>query len=395
MSSLQTSRVLENPVPARRLKVAHITTVHSARDPRIFHKECRSLARAGFDVTVIGPYASDATIDDVRIKAIRQEESRFARMTRTAWRACQAAFRENADVYHFHDPELLPLGWLLSAKGKSVIYDVHEDLPKDVLSKHYLPAWSRKLVAWTANRIEETVSGKFSAVVAVTPAIGDRLRRINPRTIVVHNYPYAEELLRPESVCSWSERRQSVAYVGGITVQRAIREMVSAMALLPGTLSATLELAGPEIPQEADSEALRRDPGWRRVRHHGFLDQPSTFLLLQNVRAGLVLFHPEPSHFESMPQKIFEYMGAGLPVIASDFPLWRNIIGGAGCGIFVDPQNPAQIAQAIEYTLTHPREAEEMGRRGRAAVAERFNWKFESQKLVGLYQQIGNGICAA
>jgi glycosyltransferase involved in cell wall biosynthesis len=239
------------------------------------------------------------------------------------------------------------------------------------------------------------VSGRFSAVVAVTPAIAERLRRINPRTIVIHNYPYAEELLRAGAAPDWNERRQSVAYVGGITVQRAIREMVSAMALLPGALPATLELAGPELPQEADSEALRRNPGWSRVRHHGFLDQPSTFRLLQSVRAGLVLFHPEPCHFEAMPQKIFEYMGAGLPVIASDFPLWRKIIGGAGCGIFVDPQNPAQIANAIEYALTHPREAEEMGHRGRAAVAEQFNWKFEAGKLVSLYREIGSGICAA
>lgn len=353
------------------------------------------MARAGFDVTVIGPHAVDATVDDVRIKSIPQDGRRVLRMTRTAWRAYQAAHREDADIYHFHDPELLPVGWLLSARGKGVIYDVHEDLPKDVLSKLYLPTWSRSLVAWTVSRIEEALSGKFSAIVAVTPAIAERLGKTNPRTVIVHNYPCAEELLHQETLPPWDDRRHSVAYVGGITVQRAIREMVSAMALLPGALPATLELAGPELPQEADSDAIRRNPGWSRVRHHGFLDQPSTFRLLQSVRAGLVLFHPEPSHIESMPQKIFEYMGAGLPVIASDFPLWRKIIGGAGCGIFVDPQNPTQIASAIEYTLTHPREAEEMGRRGRMAVSDRFNWKFEANKLVNLYQEIGNGICAA
>lgn len=395
MSSGQTSQRLEKSAHARPLKVAHVTTVHSARDPRIFHKECRSLARAGFAVTVIGPYADEITVDDVHIKPLTRDASRFLRMTRTAWRAYQAALAEDADIYHFHDPELLSVGLLLSMKGKLVVYDVHEDLPKDVLSKRYLPEWSRALIAWTVTQIEQMSSGKLSAVVAVTPAIAERLRRINPRTIVIHNYPYAEELLQDDATHSWNERRQSVAYVGGITVQRAIREMVSAMALLPAALPATLELAGPELAEEIDSTALKRNPGWRRVRHHGFLDQPSTFRLLQSVRAGLVLFHPEPCHFEAIPQKIFEYMGAGLPVIASDFPLWRKIIGESGCGIFVDPQNPAQIANAIEYALTHPREAEEMGRRGQAAVAEKFNWKFEACKLVNLYQEIGRGICAA
>lgn len=372
-----------------------MTSVHSAADPRIFHKECRSLARAGFDVTVIGPSRGDFTTDAVRIRSIPQNGSRLARMTRTAWLAYRTACRQNADVYHFHDPELVPFGLLLSMNGKQVIYDIHEDLPKDVLSKQYLPHWCRPLVSWIVGKIEAFACGKFCALVAVTPAIADRFSRINPRTVVVHNFPYPEELIRDESMHQWEQRRQSVAYAGGITVERAIREMVSAMALLPDWLPATLELAGPEIPAEADSDWLRKQPGWKRVRHHGFLDQRRTFQLLRSVRAGLVLFHPEPNHIEAMPQKIFEYMGAGLPVIASEFPLWRQILGETGCGIFVDPMNPEQIARAIEHVLLHPREAEEMGRRGQAAVLERFNWNIEAEKLVQLYKDIENEICAA
>jgi len=379
----------------RRLKVVHMTSVHSAADPRIFHKECRSLARAGFDVTVVGPYGEDTARDAVRIKSVSKDSSRLARMTRTAWRVYERARREDADIYHFHDPELVPFGLLLSLNGRRVIYDIHEDLPKDVLSKHYLPGWSRPLISWFARVIEGLACRRFSALVAVTPAIANRFSRINPRTIIVHNFPYAEELIRRESAGPWEQRRQSVAYVGGITVQRAIREMVSAMALLPSELPATLELAGPELPEEADSADLRRNLGWSRVHHHGFLDQHSTFQLLHSVRAGLVLFHPEPNHIEAMPQKIFEYMGAGLPVIASDFPLWRKIMGETGCGIFVDPTNPNQIAKAIEYVLSHPREAEAMGRCGQVAVAERFNWSYEATRLVGLYRQIESELCAA
>ena len=380
---------------ARRLRIVHLTTVHSAVDPRIFHKECRSLARAGFDVTVIGPHPGDATRDAVKIKSISQDRSRIARMTRTVWRAYKQARIENADVYHFHDPELIPVGLLLQMNGKRVIYDVHEDLPKDVLSKHYLPGWSRFAFARISQGIEELLSGHFSALVTVTPAIADRLRRINPQTIVVHNFPCIEELQISGTPPPWEERRASVTYVGGIARRRAISEMVAAMALLPDSLPATLELAGPEIPEEADSDALRQHPGWKRVHHHGFLDQKSTFRVLQNVRAGLVLFLPEPCHFDAMPQKIFEYMGAGLPVIASDFPLWRRIMGDIGCAVFVDPTDPAKIAKVIEYVLTHPRDAEEMGRRGQAAVSQKFNWTSEAEKLVRLYEGIEQEICAA
>jgi glycosyltransferase involved in cell wall biosynthesis len=376
-------------------KVVHMTSVHSALDPRIFHKECRSLARAGFQVTIIGPHTRDAIADQVQIRSVPRDHSRLARMTRTVWRIYKEALRQSADVYHFHDPELIPVGLLLRARGKKVIYDIHEDMPKDVLSKFYLPAWSRRAIAWTAAQIEGAACGHFSALVAVTPSIAERFRTLNHRTVIVYNYPYPNEIVFAQKSSEWETRRQSVAYVGGITAQRAIREMVSAMALLPESLNATLELAGNEVPEGIRPEELYQHPGWARVKHHGFLDQPSTFRLLHKVRAGLVLFHPEPNHLEAMPQKIFEYMGAGLPIIASDFPLWRRLLGDTGCGILVDPMDPRAIAQAIQYVLTHPGEAEQMGRRGQAAVLEHYNWDTQAEKLVNLYSALTEPVCVA
>jgi glycosyltransferase involved in cell wall biosynthesis len=276
-----------------------------------------------------------------------------------------------------------------------VIYDIHEDMPKDVLSKFYLPAWSRRAIAWTAAQIEGAACGHFSALVAVTPSIAERFRTLNHRTVIVYNYPYPNEIVFAQKSSEWETRRQSVAYVGGITAQRAIREMLSAMALLPESLNATLELAGNEVPEGIRPEELYQHPGWARVKHHGFLDQPSTFRLLHKVRAGLVLFHPEPNHLEAMPQKIFEYMGAGLPIIASDFPLWRRLLGDTGCGILVDPMDPRAIAQAIQYVLTHPGEAEQMGRRGQAAVLEHYNWDTQAEKLVNLYSALTEPVCVA
>jgi glycosyltransferase involved in cell wall biosynthesis len=372
-------------IAMQQIKVVHMTSVHTPFDPRIFHKECRSLAQAGFDVTVIGADWKEGERDSVRIRSIPRDSSRLGRMTRTVWKIYKEARKQQADVYHFHDPELIPIGLLLRAGGKKVIYDIHEDIPKEILSKRYLPAWSRDLVSWTIARFEAVASGQFSALVAVTPSIARRFEELNGRTVIVHNYPYVRELVREGKEIPWSSRRQSVAYVGGLTIQRAIREMVQAMALLPDSLSATLELAGPEIKDDANILELQQHPGWARVRHYGFMDQPSTFQILQNVRAGLVLYHPEPNQIESMPQKIFEYMGAGIPIIASDFPLWRRIIGDAGCGFFVNPMNPDEIAKMIEYVLTHPIEAERMGRRGQESVCERFNWDTEAEKLIKLY----------
>jgi glycosyltransferase involved in cell wall biosynthesis len=372
------------------LKVVHMTSVHTPFDPRIFHKECRSLAHAGFEVTVIGRDWQEGERGSVRVKSVVGNGSRLGRMTRVVWRMYQEAWRQDADVYHFHDPELIPIGLLLRARGKNVIYDIHEDMPKEVLSKTYLPRWSRSLVSWFVDKLEVTASGQFSALVVVTPSIAKRFMPLNRRTIIVHNYPYVRELIRDGENVPWESRRQAVAYVGGLTLTRAIREMVEAMAYLPEELPATLELAGPAVKGDANLDELSRHAGWARVKHYGFIDQRRTFDILRNVRAGLVLYHPEPNQVESLPQKIFEYMGAGLPVIASDFPFWRKIVGESGCGVFVDPLKPREIAQAIEYVLTHPREAEEMGRRGRAAVQANFNWDTEAAKLIQLYGVFNN-----
>jgi glycosyltransferase involved in cell wall biosynthesis len=333
-------------------------------------------------------------MDQVRIKSISRERTRFARMTRIPWHIYLESLKQDADIYHFHDPELIPVGLLLRAHGKDVIYDLHEDYPKDILGKKYLPAWSRPKIAWLMRQVERASCIHFSALVTATPPIAERFRKTNSRTVVVHNYPCPNEVF-PESSCiSWETRKQAVAYVGGISGQRGIREMIAAIGSLPPSLAASLELAGP-APVHLHLEELYRFPGWERVHYHGLLDQPGIFRLLRNVRAGLVVLHPDPGYLESLPLKMFEYMAAGIPVIASDFPLWRRIIEGAGCGILVDPLDPSAIARAMEYVLKHATEAEAMGRRGRDAVQELYNWSTEAEKLLNLYHGLANPGCAS
>jgi|HubBroStandDraft_1064217.scaffolds.fasta_scaffold06007_2 glycosyltransferase involved in cell wall biosynthesis len=374
----------------QRPKVVHLTSAHLPYDPRIFHRECRSLAQAGFDVTIIAADWPTEERDCVQVKSIKRNSSRLGRMTHTVWKIYREARKQHADVYHFHEPELIPVGLLLRAGGKDVIYDIHEDYPKEMLSKRYLPGWSRELVSWAIATLENVAGRRFSALVVVTPSIADRFQKLNLRTVMVCNYLAARELVREDNKITWESRRQSVGYVGGLMLQRGVCQMVEAMALLPGSLPATLEFAGPEIEGDANFAELKQHPGWQRVKHYGLIDRKSTFQMLQSIRAGLVLYHPEPNQIESMPQKLFEYMGAGIPLIASDFPLWRRIIGDAGCGLFVNPLKPGEIAKAIEYVLTHPREAEEMGRRGQAAVLKQFNWDTEAEKLVHLYSTLKN-----
>jgi glycosyltransferase involved in cell wall biosynthesis len=370
------------------LSVVHLTSVHNALDHRIFKKECRSLAKAGFDVTVVGPYPEDAVKEMVRIKAVKKHPSKLGRMTRTVWNVFQEARKLDADIYHFHDPELIPVGLLLRGLGKKVVYDVHEDFPQDMMFKSYLPDWSKRVLGRLMELTESAACKQFSAIVVVTPGILVRLQKANPKTVTIFNYPYPEELI-VENAPAWDDRSFAATYVGTITPQRGIAGMVEAIGLLSDSLGATLEIAGDTIPEE-----VKKFPGWSRVRFHGILDQLSTYKLLRKARVGLICEHPIRTFLDSFPVKIFEYMGAGLPIIASDFPLWRELLSDKGCAIFIDPFDTRGIAQAIEYILTHPIEAEAMGRRGQAAVAQEFNWHTQARKLVNLYSGLATNSCA-
>jgi len=382
----------EAEVRLKAVKVVHLSSVHSATDVRIFCKECKSLAGAGYSVTLIAPHESDERVDGVQIIALTKPNGRLSRMTRDVYRLYRAAVREDADVYQFHDPELIPVGLLLRAKGKKVVYDIHEDVPRDIISKHYIPFWMRKPLGWLAERCENLASGSFSALVPATEAIAERFQRLNSRTVLVQNFPLLEDSsLR--AVIPWRERTCSVAYVGGISRNRGLLEMVTAMSLLRDRLEVTLKLAGSFTPACIQEEASRL-PGWEQVEVLGVVGVNRVRDTLRTVRAGLVLFHPDPNHVRAGPNKMFEYMSAGIPVIASNFPSWREIIHRHQCGLVVDPIQPRAIAEATEYLLTHPTEAEAMGRRGQEAVEKHYNWPSEERKLLALYDDLVEASCA-
>jgi len=374
-------------------KVAHLTSVHSPFDVRIFHKECKSLARHGYEVVLIAPHHADEIADGVKVKALKKCQGRLSRMTLGAWRMFWEALKQHADIYHIHDPELIPVALLLRMRGKQAIYDIHEDLPRTIPYKHYLPRWSRWPLMWIVERLENAACPYFTALITATSAIAERFRGKNSRITVVHNFPILDPH-SPEPQFPWGQREMAVVYIGSITRNRGIVELMEAMSMLPNNVPLRLKLAGTFSPDEFQDE-VHALPGWERVDYLGFLGRGQVADLLGRVRGGLLVLHPEENYLRSMPIKLFEYMAAEIPVIASDFPLWRQIIEEAGCGLLVDPLNPAAIAAAIERLHNHTAEAEKMGKRGRAALVLRYTWASEEQRLEQLYESLVGDPAAA
>lgn len=374
-----------DPRVRRGISVCHFTSVHPYDDVRIFQKECRSLAAEGFDVHLVAVGGPDATIDGVHVHGVAPAwRSRLGRMARAPWSVAAAVSRIDADIYHFHDPELLPVGLWLRSKGKRVVYDAHEDLPRDLASKRYL-GWFRYPMRWPVESVEDFASRRFSAIVTATPFIGKRFSRINSRTVVVNNFPIRDQFLAADAL-PWTQREATVSHIGVVSAHRGLFQMIEAVEIVAARLEVGLLLVGRVAPSAR--ERAMAMPGWRHVRELGQVSRAEVASVLGKTRAGLVIFQPEPNHVNSQPNKLFEYMSAGLPVIASDFPLWKELFTATGCGLLVDPRDPADLAAAIEFVLTRPEEAEAMGRRGREAVVAWCNWETESKKLVKLYDAL-------
>ena len=366
----------------------HFTTVHPRGDTRIRVKETASLVEGlEADVSLLVQDGKGPECDEVSGVTIEDTGSpprgRARRMVVGAWRMYRAVRLARPHVAHFHDPELIPVGLALKASGIKVVYDVHEDVPRQILGKHWISPWLRRPVAWAAEAFESLAGRVFDGVVAATPTIAQRFP--NHKTVTVQNFPILAELVAPDPV-PYAQRPLHFAYVGGITGIRGSREMVEATGCV-GEAACRLQLAGGFSPATHGDE-LAGLPGWQRIEFHGWASRPEVATILGNVRAGLVVLHPTKNYPDAYPVKMFEYMAAGLPVIASDFPLWREIVDGAGCGLLVDPQDPAAIAEAMEWLLAHPEKAEAMGQRGREAVERQYNWDPEAEKLLALYERL-------
>jgi glycosyltransferase involved in cell wall biosynthesis len=361
--------------------VAHLTSAHNRYDTRIFLKMCLSLYQRGHQVAqVVADGKGDEFCDGVQILDVGASKGRLDRIRNAPERVFAKAVGLNADLYHLHDPELIPIGLKLKRVGKCVVFDFHEDVPKQLLGKPYL----NKVALWCLSKsfaiYESYACRRFDGVVAATPFIRNKFLAIHPNTVDINNFPMLGELAAD---VEWGNKQAEVCYVGGIAKIRGINELCQAMGLVQTKV--TLNLCGGFSDTDVERN-VKAMPSWRRVNEFGFVDRIGVRDVLSRSMAGLVTLHPIVNYIDALPIKMFEYMSAGIPVIASDFPLWREIIQTNDCGLCVDPLDPAAIAQAIDYFVANPSEAQRMGANGRKAVHERYNWAIEEQKLLAFYE---------
>lgn len=374
-------------------KICHLASHHKMNDMRIFEKECKSLAKGGFDVTLIGfgPSAKTETIEGVRcISLFCPIKNNWETISKRNKKSLEAALKVDADIYHIHEPELLPVGLKLKRKGKIVIFDSHEYYGwqlRDNIHKIKIiktPAFLMKVIGSLYMRYEKHVCMKLDAVVQVCTMNGvDYFANRCRKTLFIRNLPSISDYTRKTPIDYANGPK--IAMIGGITKERGITQLVQATRLAEGRVL----LAGAFSPKSYQSE-LQEMPEYECVDYQGFLDKNGMVALLEqaNIGASTILNVGQYDKIDTFPTKVYDYMSMELPVVISDTEFAKKMNDKYHFAICVSPDKPEEIAAAIRWLNSHPKEAIEMGKNGRKAIESEFNWEKESNKLLEFYNNL-------
>ena len=377
----------------KKVKVCHLASKHKMNDMRIFEKECKSLAKAGFDVTLIGfgDTAKTEVIDGVRcISLFCPIKNNLELLRKRNKMSLETALEVDADIYHLHEPELLPVGMKLKRKGKIVIFDSHEYYGwqlRDNIHKIKViktPAFLMKVFGNLYMRYEKHVCMKIDGVVQVcTMNDVDYFDHRCQKTLFIRNLPSLSDYTRKTPI-DYSQG-PAVAMIGGITKERGITQLIEAAY----QAKAKLLLAGAFSPKSYEDE-LKAMPEYACVDYKGFLDKNGMVALLEqaNIGASTLLNVGQYDKIDTLPTKVYDYMSMQLPVVISNTDFAQKMNDKYHFAICVDPTNSEVIANAIQWLYEHPEQAVEMGNNGRKAIEEEFNWEKESEKLVDFYKNL-------
>lgn len=367
-----------------KVKVCILSSVRHRDCVRMFHKESVGLATNGFNVTlVIADGRGNEVIKGVNIIDVGKENNRFLRWSKTLYRIWTKAKEINNDIYQFNDPELLFIGLFLKKSGKKVVWDMHENIPADLMQKKYIPYLLKVLITVVYSKLEVFCVRRIDSVICTRNSVKDRLIKHNKNVILLNNFPVTNYNI---SITNRNER--IICFAGAIVRNYQHKEIIQAIEKIDNI---KYLLAG-QINEKYLNE-LKALKGWEKVEYLGIIPFEEVKKMYGRSAIGLAI-HKYTANMDWQTgnyalTKIFELMLWELPVICTNYALWENeIFAKYKCGITVNPNNIDEIEKAIRYLLDHPKEAEAMGKVGRKAVLDRFSWEKEEIKLIDLYNKL-------
>lgn len=359
-----------------RADIAVVSTVHHGQDTRVLRRTTIALADADNRVAYVTadpPPASALDGRAIQVVGLDPPVGRFDRMTRIQWQALQRTIDTGADVVHLHDPELLPTALVLRAMGRGIVFDLHEDLAAQVLLKDWVAPRLRPLVRAVVSTVESVLPRLVDEIVVADPELAARLVDRGATNItLVQNHPDLAEL--PDSAPIRQPRQ--VVYVGGVTTARGLFTMIEAVRISRDDNPFSLVVGGPFPSPEIEAEARDAAQGLD-VEFAGWIPRNRVWKLLLSSSVGLAILDRTPNYEHAQPTKVYEYLAAGLEVIASDFPLWRRLFTGVEQVHFVEPDDPVALAHQVQSCLADGPDAA-----ARAALRTRVedSWSWAAQR---------------
>jgi len=373
---------LSRRAPAPTWDVCHVSSAHRWTDNRVHLREAATTAtrHRTLLVAVDDPTTVPASGVDL---VLLPRRPRLPRMLWGSTSAVALAVRSGARVVHLHDHELAWSVPLLRALGRRVVFDAHEDLPEQVLSKTYLPVALRRAVA-AVSRVVVALASTSDHVVAATSVVARRFPAA--KTSVVHNYPR----LRAEETAAVrvTARPLRAVYLGVVSEHRGSRVMAAAALHDDFPAGWRIDVVGNHRP-EAERGVFADAERAGTVAVHGLVSPETARDMLLSARVGVVVLQATPAYRQALATKMFEYLAAGMPVVASDFPLWRELLAPHDCALFVDPERPEELARALRRYADDAELLERHARNARRAAVEVFDWAREEPVLLGVYERLG------
>lgn len=378
-----------------REKVLIMSSVHLWNDTRIFYKMAKSLAKV-YDVELHAVADFDhQQVDNVQVFGLPKYTKRYLRPLN--WlRLLYRTIQSDAKIVHFHDPELLLLGLVLKIlTRKKVIYDVHEDFPASILNKNWIQRQWRTRIASLADRLEKGMSKHLDGIVFAEFYYKENFTRVHTRKVDIVNYPVFSDERCEEKKELNPDPTVRLVYAGGISESRGAFNMIKAIGAMRSDIQQRVQLiliGDVSGPMRAELESLMAAEG---VEEHvlltGRVNLAQVYEYYANCQIGLAILYPEKNYVKSLATKIYEYMSVGIPIIASNFPLWVELVEGNGCGVNVDPLDVQALARTMEELVVDPNRCHVMGRNGFAVYKEKYNWNVCEHELLKLYQELLEG----
>ncbi len=371
------------------IRICHLSTVHPPSDVRVFYRECCSLVQEGYTVHLVCPTEKSRYLDGVHIHSIKSPSNRLFRILFMTFVSMFKALRTEAVLYHYHDPELIFVGFMLRYLfRKKVIYDIHESVHRQIMSKDYLPAFTRKFAAF-AYKCAELIFLKGQTLIV---ANRNCLSEYPTHTYLVQNYPMLESQM--EAIVHQPLVKTNppvLVYVGRVAELRGslvYTELAAGLARIGYDFR--MKIIGQYFENEGEKlfSKINKLKIGDRITVTGQMNWRLAMKEVSKASIGLCLLMPVPNYTTCLATKILEYMMMGTAVLASNFETWRDYVEGEQTGRMVNPENMDEVVHVCRQMLDNPKGLELMGQRGIKAVREQYNWSSEFKKLLECYERL-------